>query len=170
MRQFRIVLGIFAIIFFLLEIYILFFDDNFYPMEFFLLSQLFVIGFLITSSILIHYSKFKNRKYLRHYLATIMIFSFVIIILKNRSLNQKLEKVGIEITGKVIDKRPSKNDYTVYSEFIFRGNKYNSELRIQDRKSYKKVNIGDKMLIKFEKQNPKNNRGIRLLKYQNTIK
>lgn len=170
MKQLKIVLGILAIIFFLLEIYILFFYDNLYPMEFFLLSQLFVIGFLITSLILIYYSKFKNRKYIRHLVSAIMIFSFVIIILKNRSLNQKLEKVGIEITGKVIDKRPSKNDYTVFSEFIFRGNKYNSELRIQDKNRYKKVKIGDRMLIKFEKQNPKNNRGIRLLKNRDKIK
>lgn len=163
MKQFRIVLGIFAVIFFLLEIYILFFYDKLYPMEFFLLSQLFVIGFLITSSILIHYSKFKNRKYLRHYLATILIFSFVIIILKNRSLNQKLDKEGIEITGKVIDKERTKIDYLVLAEFNYKGNIYNSKLRIQERNRFKNAKIGDEMLIKFEKQNPKNNRGNRII-------
>jgi hypothetical protein len=139
-------------------------------MEFFFLSQLFVIGFLITSSILIYYSKFKNRKYIRHLAGAIMIFSFIIIILKNRSSHQKLDKEGIEITGKVVDKQRTKIDYLVLAEFIFKGNVYNSELRIQDKNRYKKVKIGDRIIIKFEKQNPKNNQGIKLLKNRNKIK
>ena len=133
-------------------------------MEFFILNLIYLASFLACTLLVIFKSKYRNHKFIKYYLNSILLLIFAIVFYKGHTNQKELDKYGIETVGRVVEKHRAKVGFRIKSEFLFKKKKYDAELNINLKKEYEKIKIGDSMKIKFLSDFPQNNKGIKIIK------
>lgn len=114
----------------------------------------------------------KDKRKLRNNIVLGITMTFFLILYFNASrIRNRIDKDGILTHGIIIMKKyGAKTSPYVITKFNYKGANYKSTLSIPDSRIFKKINLGDSVVITFVKEYPKAmNRTISLLNESNNI-